>query len=120
MAVLIALPTNSGSNTFTDFQKYLKKSHQISLVSLYNNVLEKLEKYGFDINQSFKRDTIKKLDSELYELRIKNIRTFLYFESGIIVLLHSFIKKSQKTPRNEIIKAKEEIKQWKKKYQNVC
>ena len=47
----------------------------------------------------------------IYEIRImvhRNIyRIFCYFDEGkLIILLHGFQKKTQKTPKNEIIKAK--------------
>ncbi len=51
----------------------------------------------------------------IYEIRImvhKNIyRIFCFFDEGnLIILLHGFQKKTQKTPKNEIIKA-EKLKQ---------
>ena len=47
----------------------------------------------------------------IYEIRImvqRNIyRIFCFFDEGkLIILLHGFQKKTQKTPKNEIIKAK--------------
>jgi len=47
----------------------------------------------------------------IYEIRImvhRNIyRIFCFFDEGkMIILLHGFQKKTQKTPKNEIIKAK--------------
>lgn len=37
---------------------------------------------------------------------------FFYFDHGTYVLLHHFQKKSQKTPRREILKAKSEMKDY--------
>lgn len=45
------------------------------------------------------------LGDNLFELRIRSqreIRIFYTFKSGIAILLHGFIKKTQKTPRREI------------------
>ena len=45
----------------------------------------------------------KSLGSGLFELRVKAWRIFYCFKpGGVIVLLHGFIKKSQKTPRREL------------------
>jgi phage-related protein len=39
----------------------------------------------------------------LFELRVKASRIFYCFKpGGVIVLLHGFMKKSQKTPRREL------------------
>ena len=45
----------------------------------------------------------KSLGSGLFELRVKACRIFYCFKpGGVIVLLHGFMKKSQKTPRREM------------------
>lgn len=47
--------------------------------------------------------------SEIWELRPGNNRIFYFFcDNNSFVLLHSFRKKTQKTPRREISKAKSE------------
>lgn len=51
----------------------------------------------------------KHLGDGIWELRPGNNRVFyFYFENDTFVLLHQFRKKSQKTPRREIDKAKAE------------
>ena len=45
----------------------------------------------------------KSLGNGLFELRVKAFRIFYCFKpGGVIVLLHGFMKKSQKTPRREL------------------
>jgi phage-related protein len=45
----------------------------------------------------------KSLGEGLFELRTKSSRIFYCFKpGGVIVLLHAFTKKSQKTPRREL------------------
>ena len=55
----------------------------------------------------------KSLGKGLFELRVKASRIFYCFKPGrVIVLLHGFTKKSQKTPQREIeiaLKRMEEI-----------
>lgn len=56
----------------------------------------------------------KSLGKGLFELRIKSSRIFYCFKpGGVIVLLHGFGKKSQKTPRREMetaLRRMEEVK----------
>lgn len=55
------------------------------------------------------QDNGKHLEDGIWELRPGNNRVFyFYFENDTFVLLHQFRKKSQKTPRREIEKAKAE------------
>ena len=70
--------------------------------SLY---IELLQQNGTRLN-----DTITKhLDDGIWELRPGNNRVFYFFyENNTFVLLHQFRKKSQKTPKREIEKAKSE------------
>jgi len=54
----------------------------------------------------------KPLGFKLYELRTTgkvNIRIFYSFRDSKVILLHAFIKKTQKTPRTEINLAKKEL-----------
>ena len=54
---------------------------------------------------------IKHLDGEIWELRpIRDRILFVAWHNGGFVLLHHFVKKTQKTPRREIEKAKREYK----------
>ena len=62
----------------------------------------------------------KYLGDEIWELRPGHNRIlFFHFQDGKYVLLHMFKKKTQKTPKREIQKAKKEreeyCKRWRKK-----
>lgn len=55
----------------------------------------------------------KHLDEDIWELRPGNNRVmFFYFKDETFVLLHHFRKKTQKTPKREIDKAKAERDDW--------
>ena len=55
----------------------------------------------------------KHLEEDIWELRPGNNRVlFFYHKSNTYVLLHQFRKKTQKTPRREIEKAKTERDDW--------
>ena len=70
--------------------------------SLY---IELLQQNGTHMNA----EITKHLDDGIWELRPGNNRVFYYFyQNDTYVLLHQFRKKSQKTPKREIEKAKTE------------
>lgn len=55
----------------------------------------------------------KHLEEDIWELRPGNNRIFyFYYKNGTYVLLHHFRKKTQKTPRREIEKAKSRRDDW--------
>ena len=59
---------------------------------------------------------MKKLDKDLYELRIKSVvavRVFYSPITGVYYLLHAFVKKTQKTPDREMKIALDRIKELK-------
>ena len=59
---------------------------------------------------------VKHLDGEIWELRpIDDRILFAGWVDGAFVLLHSFVKKSQKTPKREIEQAKRELADFKER-----
>ena len=55
----------------------------------------------------------KHLEEDIWELRPgRNRVLFFYHKDDTYVLLHHFLKKTQKTPRREIEKAKSERNDW--------
>lgn len=75
--------------------------------------LTKIREYvkALSINGTFLPEKyIKHLDGEIWELRSINDRIlFAGWVNGSFVLLHSFVKKTQKTPKREIEQAKREL-----------
>ena len=70
--------------------------------SLY---IELLQQNGTHMNA----EITKHLDDGIWEIRPGNNRVFYFFyQNNTYVLLHQFRKKSQKTPKREIEKAKTE------------
>lgn len=67
-----------------------------------------LSTYGLSLGEPY----IKHLDGDIWELRPLRDRILFvaWQESGGFVLLHQFMKKTQKTPTREIEKAKREYK----------
>ena len=60
-----------------------------------------------------KRTDIKHLDGDIWELRpLRNRVLFFGHNGNEFVLLHHFIKKTQKTPQTEIDQAKRNMKDF--------
>ena len=71
-----------------------------------NDYIEILRVYGTQAGEPY----IKHLDGEIWELRpLRNRIFFVAWTGDGYVLLHHFIKKTQKTPAREIEKAKREL-----------
>ena len=65
-----------------------------------------LSEYGTQAGEPY----IKHLDGNIWELRpLRDRILFVGWTNGSYVLLHQFMKKSQKTPAREIEKAKREL-----------
>lgn len=76
------------------------KAHKI------NDYIEILSQYGTQAGEPY----IKHLDGEIWELRpLRDRILFVAWHNGSYVLLHSFMKKTQKTPAREIAQAKREL-----------
>ena len=87
------------------------KDSRIKLNKL-NDYIELLSQHGTRAGQPY----IKHLDAEIWELRpLRDRILFVAWLDGSFVLLHHFVKKTQKTPRREIEKAKRELQDLKER-----
>ena len=79
----------------------------------YLNIVDRLEQDGYLIEPF-----AKKLESDLFEIRLrkgKQVRVFyFYYESDYIFGVHAFLKKTQKTPKQEIKQAQKIISKIKR------
>ena len=101
---------SSGKEPVLDYLNELKdrtdKDSRIKLNKI-NDYIEALSKYGLQLTEPY----IKHLDGDIWELRpIRDRILFATFIDGAFVLLHVFMKQTQKTPRREIERAKRELK----------
>ena len=72
-----------------------------------------LQNYGTRIGQP----TVKHIDGSIWELRpLVNRIFFFYWKDNTFVLLHHFIKKTQKTPKKEIEQARLKMKDYIKRH----
>lgn len=104
-----------GNQPVLDYMRELachdSKDSRIKLNKL-NDYIELLSQHGTRVGQPY----IKHLDAEIWELRTLRDRIlFVAWLDGSFVLLHHFVKKTQKTPRREIEKAKQELQDLKER-----
>lgn len=102
--------SSNGENPVWDFLEGMRlkmessKDARIQFKQV-NMYIELLAQNGTNLNENI----TKHLEEDIWELRPGNNRVFyFYVQNNTFVLLHQFRKKSQKTPRREIDKAKRE------------
>jgi phage-related protein len=104
------------------YQETSGKEPVLEWIKDFNEKEQKI--IGRDIKQMqytwpWKMPLIKSLGNGLMEIRIKlqdkQVRIFFILHDGVIILLHGFVKKTQKTPNNEIEIAFKRSKQIKQK-----
>ena len=108
----------NGNEPVLDYMRELasqkSKDSRIKLNKLnkLNDYIELLSKHGTRAGEPY----IKHLEDEIWELRpLRDRILFVAWLDGSFVLLHHFVKKTQKTPRREIEKAKRELKNLKER-----
>ena len=88
------------------------RRHQDILMELAGTIrdyIKALSEYGTMIGEPY----IKHIDGEIWELRpLKNRFLYAYYKDNKFIVLHHFIKKTQKTPKHEIEQAKRNLKDY--------
>ena len=98
-----------------ELKKKKDKDSRINLNKI-QDYIQILEKYGTQVGEPY----IKHLTGDIWELRpLRNRILFVGWHNGTFVLLHTFIKKSQKTPKREIEQAKRELADLKERGLNI-
>jgi len=91
-----------------EFKKLIKKLNKSTQAKILREI-DLLEEFGKDLGMPYS----KKIDNLLWELRSsgkERIRIFYSIKDKKIYLLSCFLKKSQKSPKKELGKAKERLK----------
>lgn len=104
-----------GNQPVLDYMRELarrdSKDSRVKLNKL-NDYIELLSQHGTRAGQPY----LKHLDAEIWELRpLRDRILFVAWLDGSFVLLHYFVKKTQKKPKREIEKAKRELKDLKER-----
>ena len=103
----------------SEVKEFIRELRKKSLTSKdarinFNKVvayIDMLEEIGTRVGEP----VTKHLDGEIWELRpLSNRILYAYYDNDAFVLLHHFVKKTQKTPKSEIEKAKREIEDYRR------
>lgn len=101
--------SRDGKRPVADYIRELaEKKDKDSRIKLHKiqDYIKALSVYGLQLREPY----IKHLDGEIWELRpLRDRIFFVAWHDGSFVLLHSFMKKTQKTPAREIEQAKREL-----------
>ena len=105
----------NGRNEFEEFYNSLPTKDRNKLRA----TIDMIEKAG--IQPAIQLEWVKKLNSEIYEIRSKissNIQRALYFhiKNNQYIITHGFTKKTQKTPIKEILRAKQIKQEFEEEY----
>ncbi|MDR1029223.1 MAG: type II toxin-antitoxin system RelE/ParE family toxin [Clostridiales Family XIII bacterium] len=104
----------SGRSEIVEYLDDLKGRGETSKIERVNRnkilaYIGALEQYGTHVGHP----TVKHIDGSLWELRpLANRIFFFHWKDNKFVLLHHFIKKSQKTPPREIDRARAKLKDF--------
>ena len=105
----------SGKEPVSEYlAKLVKKKDKDSRIKAgkINDYIEILKRYGLQAGEPY----IKHLDGEIWELRPLRDRIFFVgWYNNSFILLHHYMKKTQKTPAREIHKAKKELEDLKER-----
>lgn len=104
----------TGFSEIAEYIKVLKRRGQSSKESRinFNKIVayfELLEEVGTRIGQP----VTKHLEGEIWELRsLRNRFLYAYIKNRKFLILHHFIKMTQKTPKKEIDQVKKKLKEY--------
>lgn len=116
---VIPYSTEEGKEPVFEFLKSLSEKHQAKAIW----EIDLLEKFGVNLTEPY----VKAIEGErykgLWELRIQqgnNISRIFYFLTigNTFVLLHGFLKKTQKTPKRELNTALTYMLDYKRRCKN--
>ena len=108
---------------YSDIVSYIKELNIKSKLDKTSRInLNKVIAY-FDLLQKMGTrvgvPVTKHLEGEIWELRpLKNRFLYAYYKDNKFVVLHHFVKKTQKTPRRELEIAKRKLKDFMERNEN--
>ncbi len=114
MFELIFYKDKRGNSDIINYLDALKKEEVTNKHAKINRkkilvYLAALSEYGTRIGKPF----VRHIDGNLWELRpLQNRIFFFYWKDNRFILLHHFIKKTKRTPKKEIEKAKNKLKDF--------
>ena len=118
MNIITKYINKKGLSPYDEYMKELEKNGCLNEMNKIRHYIELLETFGDKL--LYNKDHAKTIIFDLCELRPFPNR-ILYFHCRFndkYVLLHAFRKKDNKTPKNEIEKALEEINEYERVMKN--
>ena len=109
---IIFYKDRKGKTPVRDYINFLNKSNskdnRINASKIFD-YMDVLREVGTAAGEPY----VKHIDGNIWELRpIRNRILFAAWDGKSFVLLHHFVKKTQKTPQREIDQAKRELSDW--------
>ena len=98
-----------------ELRKNANDGNKDARINFYKIVayIDTLKKEGTRIGEPI----VKHLYVDIWELRpLSNRILFAFYKENTFILLHSFQKKTQKTPRREILKAIRELEDYRRRF----
>ena len=115
---VILYEDSRGRSPVGEYIQDLKESHGKDARLNFNKIIaliDKLEEQGVYIGEPY----TKKLTNEIWELRpLRNRILYASYQDGVFILLHAFVKKTQKTPSKEIDTAKRRLRDYQERNNN--
>ncbi len=114
MYEIIFYEDKNGESEVADFIRKLQKSstkNKTDRINYYKIIayLDALGEMGTRVGEP----VTKHLEGEIWELRpLQNRILYAYYKDNKFILLHHFLKKTRKTPRKEIEKAKNRLRDF--------
>jgi len=103
--------------TFEYIQELDKKTDKDSRINV-NKIYDYID-YLSEVGINAREPYVKHLDGEIYELRpIRNRLLYAAFDGESFIILHHFTKKTKKTPKREIDKAKQNLADYRERSKN--
>lgn len=101
-----------GECPLLEYFQMLVNTGRVKDLAIIQAKINLLKDYGYELPR-ISTNHAKHIEGKLYELRPGDNRIlYFYYDQGTYVLLHAFMKKTNKTPSHEIEKAKREIKEY--------
>lgn len=116
---IIFFEDSDGYSSLKEYLKELRKKandgNKDARINLYKIIayIDTLEKEGTRVGVP----VVKHLDGDIWELRpLSNRIMFAFYKENTFILLHLFKKKTQKTPKREILNAIRELEDYKRRF----
>ena len=104
-----------GKRPIRDYLKELgskaDKDSRVKINKIYDYI-ETLKEHGTRAGEPF----VKHIDGDIWELRpLRDRFFFFYWKDNLFVFLHHFVKKTKKTPPQELAQAKRNLESFKRR-----